>query len=321
LEELAMNSGQLAGKIAIVTGGGRGIGRIEALSLAQAGAKLLISDFGSDAGGASTAQNVAAEIRKLGGEAAGSHQDLMAPDGPARVVESALEHFGGVDILINNAGLRGGNPIHKMTEEQWDTVLDSHLKASFLTIKAAVPHMRAGGGGVIINTGSEAGLGMPFNSAYSAAKEGLAGLTRSVAREQGRFNIRCNLIRPRATAGQTGGGEWFQQKLQGDWQPLLTALGAHWIGTRGNAGWDRPAPADSIGALVAWLCTPAAGHVNGRDFFVGGDEIALLSQPEFTATVFREGGWTLAALERFGATLTRDLRDPFRVENPLKNDD
>jgi NAD(P)-dependent dehydrogenase (short-subunit alcohol dehydrogenase family) len=316
-----MNPRQLAGKVAIVTGGGRGIGRIEALSLAQAGARVLISDFGVDGEGASTAQNVAAEICKTGGEAAGSNQDLMRPPGPARVVETALAHFGGLDILINNAGLRGGNPIHKMTEEQWDNVLDSHLKASFLMIKEAVPHMRARGGGVIINTGSEAGLGMPFNSAYSAAKEGLAGLTRSVAREQGRFNIRCNLIRPRATAGQTGGGEWFQQKLQGDWQPLLRALGVHWIGTRGHAGWDRPAPPDSIAAFVAWLCTPAAGNINGRDFFVGGDEIALLSQPEFTSTLFREGGWTPEALDRFGATLTKDLQDPFRVENPFTNDD
>jgi 3-oxoacyl-[acyl-carrier protein] reductase len=311
----------LTGKVAIITGGGRGIGRIEALSLAQAGAKVLVSDFGVDGNGASTADIVAAEIRELGGQAAGRNDDLMHPPGPARVVEAAFDHFGAVDILVNNAGLRAGNPIHKMSEDQWDSVLDSHLKASFMMIKEAVPHMRAGGGGVIINTGSEAGLGMPFNSAYSAAKEGLAGLTRSVAREQGRFNIRCNLIRPRATAGQTGGGEWFQQKLQGDWQPLLKALGPYWIGTRGHAGWDRPAAPDSIAAFVTWLCTPAASNVNGKDFFVGGDEIAMLSQPEFSSTIFREGGWTMDALNRFGATLTKDLVDPFRVQNPFNNDD
>jgi 3-oxoacyl-[acyl-carrier protein] reductase len=312
---------QLAGKVAVVTGGGRGIGRIEAMNLAHAGAKVLVSDFGVDAEGAPTAELVAAEITKLGGEAEACRDDLMRPPGPARVIEAACTRFGGIDILINNAGLRGGNPIHKMTEDQWDGVIDSHLKASFLMIREAVPHMRARGGGSIINTGSEAGLGMPFNSAYAAAKEGLAGLTRSVAREQGRFGIRCNLIRPRATAGQTGGGEWFQQKLQGDWQPLLKALGRHWIGTRGEAGWDRPAPPDSIAALVVWLCTPAANNINGQDFFVGGDEIALLSAPEFRATVVREGGWTLDALDRFGATLMADIPDPFRVPNPFANDD
>jgi 3-oxoacyl-[acyl-carrier protein] reductase len=311
----------LEGKVAVVTGGGRGIGRIEALHLARAGAKVLVSDFGVDNEGVSTANLVAAEIIKLGGEAEGRSHDLMRPPGPARVIEAACARFGGIDILVNNAGLRGGNPIHKLTEEQWDSVLDSHLKSSFLLIKESVVIMRARGGGVIINTGSEAGLGMPFNSAYSAAKEGLAGLTRSVAREQGRFNIRCNLIRPRATAGQTGGGEWFQQKLQGEWQPLLKALGEHWIGNRGNARWDRPATPDSIGAFVTWLCTPAASHVNGQDFFVGGEEIALVSPPQFSAAIFREGGWTAEALSEFGGTLTNGLQNVYRVENPLNNDD
>jgi 3-oxoacyl-[acyl-carrier protein] reductase len=316
-----MNLKPLVGKIAIVTGAGRGIGRIEAHCLARAGAKLVISDFGVDSTGKSTADLVAQEIIAFGGEAVGSKEDIMRPQGSAAVVETACKHFGGIDILVNNAGLRGGNPITKMSEEQWDSVLGSHLKASFLLIRETVPSMRTRGGGIIINTGSEAGLGMPFNAAYAAAKEGLAGLTRSIAREQGRFNIRCNLIRPRATAGQTGGGEWFQQKLQGDWQPLLKALGPHWIGDRGHSGWDRAATPDTIGAFVTWLCTPAAANINGRDFFVGGEEIAVLSPPAFTTSVYREGGWTLETLERFGATLGKNLPDLFRVENPLKNDD
>jgi 3-oxoacyl-[acyl-carrier protein] reductase len=316
-----MSAQRLSGKVAIVTGSGRGIGRSEALTLAREGAKLVVSDFGSNSEGKSTAEIVVAEIRELGGEAIAISEDLMRSDGARRTVEAAVAGFGGLDVLVNNAGLRGGNPVHKLTEEQWDLVLGSHLKASFLMIKHAVPHLRARGGGVIINTGSEAGLGMPFNAAYAAAKEGLAGLTRSVAREQGRFNIRCNLIRPRATAGQTGGGEWFQQKLQGDWRPLLAALGRYWIGERGASGWDRPAPPDSIAALVAWLCTPAASNVNGRDFYVGGDEIAMLSPPEFASTLLHEGGWTVEALDRFGPSLTGGLTDPFRVQNPFQNDD
>jgi len=316
-----MKPRRLDGKVVIVTGAGRGIGRIEALSFAHSGARVVVSDFGVDANGLSTAESVAREIRSMGEEAVSSNADLMHPPGPAAVVRTALECFGGIDVIVNNAGLRGGNPIHKLTEEQWDSVLDSHLKASFLMIRETVPHMRRRGGGVIVNTGSEAGLGMPFNSAYAAAKEGLAGLTRSVAREQGRFNIRCNLVRPRATAGQTGGGDWFQQKLQGEWLPLLKSLGPHWIGNRGNAGWDKPAAPDSIAALVTWLCTTAASNVNGQDFFVGGDEVAMLSPPQFTSTLFREGGWTIEALDQFGLTLTQDLTDPFRVENPFTSDD
>jgi NAD(P)-dependent dehydrogenase (short-subunit alcohol dehydrogenase family) len=108
---------------------------------------------------------------------------------------SAVQSFGRLDILINNASLRGGNPIDKLTEEEWDRVVDSHLKSSFAMIKFAVPVFKRQGGGVVVNTGSEAGLGMIFNSAYSSAKEGIAGLTRTVAREQGRFGIRCNMIR------------------------------------------------------------------------------------------------------------------------------
>lgn len=316
-----MSTMRLAGKVAIVTGSGRGIGRSEALHLAREGAKLVVSDFGFNSAGQSTASIVAEEIRAGGGDAIAVSEDLMLADGAKRVVEAAIDQFAGLDILVNNAGLRGGNPINKMTEEQWDAVLGSHLKASFFTIKYAVPFMRERGGGSIINTGSEAGLGMPFNAAYSAAKEGLAGLTRSVAREQGRFNIRCNLIRPRATAGDTGGGDWFQKNLQGIWRPFIQSLGRYWIGERGAAGWDRPAPPESIGALVAWLCSPAARNVNGRDFFVGGDEIALLSPPEFSSTLFHEGGWTVDALDRFAPAMTGGLTDQFLVPNTLQTND
>ena len=188
-------------------------------------------------------------------------------------------------------------------------------------IKYGVPLMRERGGGVIINTGSEAGLGMVFNSAYASAKEGLAGLTRCVAREQSRFNIRCNLIRPRATAGNTGGGDWFAKNLAGIWRPFVKSLGRFWIGERGHAGWDRPAPPDSIAAFVTWLCTPAAENINGQDFFVGGDEVALISPPQFVSTLYHEGGWTVDMLDRMAPNITAGLVDSFRVPNPFDNDD
>ena len=316
-----MDKRRLVGQVAVVTGSGRGIGRSEALVLASEGAKVVVSDFGKDGEGRSLAQVVADEIRAAGGESLPVTEDLMTADGARRTVEAARDTFGGLDILVNNAGLRGGNPVHKLTEEQWDTVLDSHLKASFLTIKYGVPLMRARGGGVIVNTGSEAGLGMVFNSAYASAKEGLAGLTRCIAREQARFNIRCNLIRPRATAGNTGGGDWFAKNLAGIWAPFVQSLGRYWIGERGHAGWDRPAPPDSVAAFVTWLCTPAAKHINGQDFFVGGDEVALISQPQFISTLFHEGGWTLDLLDRLAPSMTGSLSNVFQVPNPFQNDD
>jgi NAD(P)-dependent dehydrogenase (short-subunit alcohol dehydrogenase family) len=311
---------RLEGKVAIVTGSGRGIGRAEVMMLAREGAKVVVSDFGTDEEGRPSAEAVAEEIKALGGEAVAAREDLMQAAGAQRTVDTAFDAFGGLDILVNNAGLRGGNPVHKLDEEVWDRVVDSHLKSSFLMIKYAVPQLRKRGGGVIINTGSEAGLGMVFNSAYASAKEGLAGLTRCIAREEGRYNIRCNLIRPRATAGQTGGGEWFAQKLQGEWRPLLQALGTYWIGDRG-ATYDHAAPPDSIAAFVAWLCTPAAENLNGRDFFVGGDEVAIISQPQWATAMFQEGGWTLEALDRMAPRMTRGLTDPFRVQNPFTSDD
>lgn len=124
-----------------------------------------------------------------------------------------------------------------------------------------------------------------------------------------------------AAAGNTGGGDWFAQKLAGIWRPFVQSLGRYWIGERGHAGWDRPAPPDSIAAFVTWLCTPAASNVNGRDFFVGGDEVAMLSQPQFVSTLFHEGGWTLEALDRCAPSMTGGLTDPFAVPNPFDNDD
>jgi len=312
---------RLVGKVALVTGGGRGIGRAEALSLAGEGAFVTVSDFGLNEDGSSRAENVVAEIKKSGGNALAVRENLMTADGAVSTVQAAVEAFGGLDIIVNNAGLRAGNPVHKLTEEQWDSVVDSHLKATFFMCKYGVPELRRRGGGVIINTGSESGLGMLFNCAYAAAKEGIAGLTRSIAREQGRCNIRCNMIRPRATGGDTGGGDWFAQKLAGDWSAFVEALGPNWIGNRGHARWEIKALPDTIAAFVTWLCTPAAEHINGQDFFVGGDEIALLTPPQFSKTMFRSEGWTVDALDQLAPTITSDLDNAFKVPNPFTNDD
>lgn len=311
---------RLTGKVAIITGSGRGIGRCEALLMAQQGAKVVVSDIGTDAQGASTAGKVAEEIRTSGGEAVSLTDSVATLDGAQRTVEQALASYGRLDILVNNAGLRAGNPIDKLTEEQWDLVADSHLKASFAMTKFAVPVFKRQGGGVIINTGSEAGLGMIFNSAYAAAKEGIAGLTRSVAREQGRFGIRCNMIRPRATVN-TGGGAWGQEVFA-KWLPMVKALGRHWIGDRGLIGFNRPAHPEQVAELVVWLCTDAAANVNGRAFYVAGEEVGLWSEPELTRSLTRPGGWDLDALDSFAReAMTADLSNPFLIADPLQGDE
>lgn len=311
---------RLTGKVAIITGSGRGIGRCEALLMAQQGAKVVVSDIGTDGQGASTAGKVADEIRSASGEAVVCTANVATLEGAQNAVETATHTYGRLDILVNNAGLRAGNPIDKLTEEQWNLVVDSHLKASFAMIKFAVPVFKRQGGGVIINTGSEAGLGMIFNSAYAAAKEGIAGLTRSVAREQGRFGIRCNMIRPRATVN-TGGGEWGQQVFA-KWLPMAKALGPYWIGDRGQKGFRRPALPEQVAELVVWLCTDAAGNVNGRSFYVAGEEVGLWSEPELVRSLTRPGGWDLDSLDAFAPdAMTDDLTNVFLIDDPLKGNE
>jgi len=314
------NKKRLAGKVAIITGSGRGIGRCEALLMAQQGAKVVVSDIGTDLEGASTAGKVADEIRAAGDEAVPLTDSVATMEGARRTVEQAIESYGRLDILVNNAGLRAGNPIDKLTEEQWDLIADSHLKASFAMSKFAVPVFKRQGGGVIVNTGSEAGLGMIFNSAYAAAKEGIAGLTRSVAREQGRFGIRCNMIRPRANVN-TGGGEWGKQVFA-KWLPMAKALGRYWIGDRGLSGLNRAAHPEQVAELVVWLCTDAAANVNGRSFFVAGEEVGLWSEPELIRSLARPAGWDLDSLDSFARdAMTADLTNPFLIEDPLKGDE
>ncbi|MDO8945102.1 MAG: SDR family NAD(P)-dependent oxidoreductase [Desulfobacterales bacterium] len=313
-------SQRLVGKVAIVTGSGRGIGRCEALQLAACGAAVVVSDMGVDAQSRQTASLVTQEIRASGGQAVAVTENLMTTGGVKKTIDAAVEAFGGLDILVNNAGLRGGGPIDKLTDDQWDRVVDSHLKVSFMLIREAVPQLKRRGGGVIINTGSEAGLGMVFNAAYAAAKEGLAGLTRSVAREQGRFNIRCNLIRPRAISDDAGGGDWFQTNMRGKWRPLVEALGPHWMGDRGLHGFDGAITSDSVAALVAWLCTPAAEHLNGQDFYIAGTEFSILTSPRFEATFTREENWDMAGFDKVvGPALSR-IRNEYRIRNPLLED-
>jgi len=311
---------RLLGKRAIVTGAGRGIGRCEALLCAGQGAKVVVSDIGTDREGASTALRVADEITAAGGEAIHTTDSVATLEGAQRTVEAAVQSFGGLDILVNNAGLRAGNPIDKLSEQQWHSVLDSHLKATFAMIKFAVPVFKRQGGGVIVNTGSEAGLGMIFNSAYAAAKEGIAGLTRSVAREQGRFGIRCNMIRPRATVN-TGGGEWGAQVFR-KWAPMVKAMGRYWMGDRGLSGFKTPAHPEQVAELVVWLCTDAAANINGRAFYVAGEEVGLWSEPELIRSLARPGGWDLDALDDFARdAMTGDLTNPFQIPNPLEGDD
>jgi NAD(P)-dependent dehydrogenase (short-subunit alcohol dehydrogenase family) len=276
---------RFAGKVAVVTGAGRNIGRAEALALAREGARVLVNDIGG-------AEEVVQEIRAAGGEAVADTHSASSWAGGEAIIDAAIKAFGRIDILVNNAGIVRPAPIQEMTEETWDAVVNISLKAYAATIRFAAPHMIGQGtGGVIVNTGSTSGFGHNGMANYSAAKEGALGLTRTVARDLGRYGVRCNLIRP-------------VSHITGTFTPEIGAtirtaeeLGIPLMGTR-HLGTPRvTALPEHIAPLVVLLCLPETAHVSGQEFFIMGDELARFDEPEFIRMSYNPGGWTLEAME------------------------
>ncbi len=287
---------RLEGKVAIVTGAGRNIGRAEALLLAEQGAKVVVNDlgggpYGTEAGDQSLAETVAREIRDAGGEAVAETSSISSMEGGAAVVQKAIDAFGRIDILVNNAGIVRPNRIDRMTDQDWELCMNVSLKGSFATTRAAAPHMIAQTSGVIVNTGSPSGFGHWGMANYAAAKEGLMGLTRSVARDLGEFGVRCNLIRPVSHITGTFTPEIGQTIAETE------RLGIPLLWNRRMSTPRMTALPEHVAALVVWLCTDAAAHVTGRDFYIQGDEVALLPEPEAIRTMFNPGGWTIDAFD------------------------
>jgi NAD(P)-dependent dehydrogenase (short-subunit alcohol dehydrogenase family) len=280
---------RLKDRVAIVTGGGRGIGRGEALALASEGAKVVINDLGaaSDGTGAATspADEVVAEIKKMGGEAVANYDTVATAEGGENMVKTAVDTFGKLDILVNNAGILRDVMVFNTTPEQWDAVVKVHLYGHFNTIKPACVVFRQQKSGVIINTSSSAGLGGTFGqAAYGAAKEGIVGLTRKVAQDMGRYGVRCNAIRPNAGTRLT-----LSDEMRKTWPPeMIAAMEAY-----------RP---EDIAPLVVWLASDDAVNVNGRTFFVQTGTVALYSEPVQEKAILKAGGWTIDELFAFMPT-------------------
>jgi 3-oxoacyl-[acyl-carrier protein] reductase len=287
--------GRLEGKVALVTGGGRGIGREEVLLLAREGAKVVINDLGTSTEGEGSdggvAQAMVDEIRSGGGVAVANGDSVASMDGGRRMVECAMDNFGRLDILINNAGITKLRPIYEMTEEEWDVVHQVNTKGVFTTVRHAAPVMMAQRSGVIINTASASGLGHLHMSNYASSKEAVVGFTRSIARDLGPYGIRCNAIRPmaatRMASSEIAETMRISQRTMG-----IPAVGNEWLTS--NPGGMK---AEQVAAVVVWLTTDKAKTVNGRTFMIARQEVGLYTEPEATKVAFHPEGWDLDALD------------------------
>jgi NAD(P)-dependent dehydrogenase (short-subunit alcohol dehydrogenase family) len=209
--------GLLEGKVAVITGGGNGIGRKTALLFAREGAKVVVNDLGGprDGSGAdrNAADQVVDEIKAAGGSALANYDSVSSPEGATRIVAAAVEAFGGIDVLINNAGILRDKTLLKMELSMWDAVIDVHLKGTFLCLQQAALRMKEQArGGSIVNTTSVSGmLGNFGQTNYSAAKAGIYGITRTAAMELQRFGIRVNAVAPIAKTRMTEDLPMFQK--------------------------------------------------------------------------------------------------------------
>jgi len=271
---------RLKDRAAVVTGAGRGIGRAVALALAAEGAGVVVNDPGVavDGSGPSRgpAADVAQEIVALGGVAVPNFDSVATVGGGANIVKSALDSFGRVDILVNAAGILRDRALLNMSEEEWDAVIAVHLKGAYCVCKPAASRMRRQRYGRIINFTSPSGLLGGYGQAnFAAAKAGVAGLTRVLARELGRFGITCNAVAPIALTRLTA--------------PIAEATAA--------GGQSPPlGEPEQVAMMVTYLATEDAWNINGKVFYVAGGAISLAYDEDMGRSLTKDGTWTLDEL-------------------------
>ncbi len=294
---------RLKGRTAVVTGSGRGIGRAVAMLLGEEGANVVVNDPGVNLDGSGTdngpAEQVVNEIKAKGGTAVPNFDSIATVEGGENLIKTALDNFGRIDILINVAGILRDRMVFNMSEEEWDAVIAVHLNGHFNTIKPASILMRQQRFGRIVNFSSISGLGgNPGQANYGAAKAGIAGLTRVVARDLGRYGVTCNAIGPGANtrmtasvsdtarqlrAGVSGGGGAGGGEVQDIRRPELPPM----------------RDAEYVAPMTVWLCTDAAWDVNGKVFHVQGGTVGLALEETPAKAISKEGMWTIDELATY----------------------
>ena len=268
----------LENKVALVTGAGRGIGREMALMMASHGAKIVVNDPGVSLQGHDEtddpANEVVRDIKASGGEAVADFGSVTDAEAARAMVNRAVDTFGKIDIVVNNAGILRDVIFHKMTDEDWDSVLKVHLYGSYNVSRAAAEHFRRQESGTFVHMTSTSGLvGNPGQANYSAAKMGIVGLSKSIALDMARFNVRSNCISPFAWSRMVGSipnTPDQEERLKG--LKMLTP--------------------DKIAPVAVFLASDDSRDVNGQIFAVRGNEVFLMSQPRPLRSVHRSEGWT-----------------------------
>jgi NAD(P)-dependent dehydrogenase (short-subunit alcohol dehydrogenase family) len=298
----------LRGKVAVVTGAGRGIGRGVALELADQGAHVVVNDYGVSLDGrapsSEPAEAVVAEIRAAGGTAIANADSVAEWANAARIIDSAVDTFGRIDILVTCAGFLRDRMIFNMNEDEFDAVVGVHLKGTFNCMRHAAPRMREQRWGRLIAFSSGAGLfGNPGQANYGAAKAAISGLTKVAARDLGKYGVTANAICPVAATRMTMTPETLKAREIRKQQGIVREESA-------LRELENLKPED-VAPMVAFLASDFAANVNGQFFLCAGTSYSLLSLPRAEKTLYKDGRWTLDELDELvPVTIAEGLKNP-----------
>jgi len=273
----------LKGRVAVITGAGNGLGRAYATGMAAQGARVVVNDIGTSFDGEGTTRDAAdavvKTIKQNGGEAVANYDSVAEESGARNIIRTAIDKYGRIDILVNNAGIIRNNPVWEMRTADWDIMLKTHLFGTYYCTHEAAPIMKEQKYGRIMCTSSHIGLGSATGAAYSAAKEGITGLARSVARDMAPYGVTCNIIRPIAA-----------------WRGAKVKLGE----------FEKNRPED-VAALVIYLASEGADHISGCIFEVFNGHVGKYEEPPPVKQVlWKQGHFTPEELARLiPETLTR----------------
>ena len=271
--------GLLQDKVVVVTGAGGGIGREIALAMAREGARLVVNDIGASVAGegldAGPAQQVVKEIKALGREAVANTDSVSDSLSATRIIQTAMENYGRIDVVVNNAGILRDRFFHKMSVDEWDAVMKVHLYGGFYVSRAAAPFFKEQESGNYIHMTSTSGLVGNFGQAnYSAAKLGITALSKSIALDMLKFNVRSNCIAPFA------------------WSRMIGSIPTNTPEEQARVDRIKQMTPAKIAPLAVALASHESAHVNGQVFAVRNNEIFLMSQPRPLRSVHRSEGWT-----------------------------